>query len=591
MSFAIQLLLFYVAIYFLISGLDDLSIDVRLVWHSVMRKLRRSQAPLPSAHEIRRHSQKRIAIMVPLWQESSVLRAMVETNLRQVEYQNFAVFLGVYPNDEGTVAVARALAAQYPNVHVALCSRPGPTSKADCLNHIYRKIEPIEALGSPRFDIVVLHDAEDVLHPASLALVNWFADSYGMVQVPVLPFPTGIRDWVHGVYCDEFAEFLSRDMRLREHEGAFLPSNGVGTAIRREYLDTLREAQNGILFEADCLTEDYELGMKLASAGCRQTLLPLTRKYGDLLATREYFPRTIATSSRQRSRWISGQCLQSWERHGWPLDLKSCYWFWRDRKGLWANPLSLLALVLVALSGAASLAPEFLSLGKWLWLTGSIPAADSLYFACTLLAGERLLVRMFLVSRIYGIPFALAAPLRMLLSTSINALATVSAFHRFTRARANRRRLSWVKTDHAFPKVLSPQAAVPSSEGALAAAAAAGGHFGDSAHRLESHGSSELVIRPHWMSASAAPSPAPAPQGLHPYRLETGEWVLMVSPELSLAERARLLGQSHARIVFPDQALVEWLSAAEGNAVFAENGDVGGATDAKPKSRGHAAGA
>lgn len=589
MSFATQLLLFYVATYFLISGLDDLSIDLRLLWHTCVRKLRRRTTPLPSAHELQRHPQKRIAIMVPLWQEASVLRAMVETNLRQVEYQNFTVFLGVYPNDEGTVAVARALAAQYSNVHVALCSRPGPTSKADCLNHIYRKIEPTEALDGSRFDIVVLHDAEDVLHPASLALVNWFADFYGMVQVPVLPFPTRIRDWVHGVYCDEFAEFLSRDMRLREHEGAFLPSNGVGTAIRREYLETLRAKQNGILFEADCLTEDYELGMKLASAGCRQTLLPLTRKYGDLLATREYFPRTIAASSRQRSRWISGQCLQSWERHGWPLDLKSCYWFWRDRKGLWANPLSLLALLFVALNAAASLAPEFLSLGNWLWLAGSVPGADSLYFACTLLAGERLLVRMFLVSRIYGIPFALAVPLRMLLSTSINAMATASAFHCFVRARATRRRLSWAKTDHAFPSAPLPQAA-PLPSRALALAAGAGSKFGDAAQLPESPGSSAIAISPRWMSAPAMRSQAFASQGLHPYRMDNGEWVLMVSPKMPLAEKARLTEQSHARIVFPDQALVEWLSAAEGNAVFIESGEADGVADVKPKARGHAAG-
>jgi hypothetical protein len=64
----------------------------------------------------------------------------------------------------------------------------------------------------------------------------------------------------------------------------------------------------------------------------------------------------------------------------------------------------------------------------------------------------------------------------------------------------------------------------------------------------------------------------------------------MVSPKMPLAERARLTGQSHARIVFPDQALVEWLSAADGNAVFIESGEADGVADVKPKARGHAAG-
>ncbi|MCC6263364.1 MAG: glycosyl transferase family protein [Bryobacterales bacterium] len=474
MSFIVQLPLFYLAFYFLISGLDDLSVDLRTVWGHLLRRWgkRGNEAELPDHALLQHLPQARIAIMVPLWQEAKVIEAMVETNLRQLEYRNFAFFLGVYPNDHATITAARSLALRHPNVHVVVCSRPGPTSKADCLNHIYRHIEDREWRGAAHHELMMLHDAEDTLHPSSLALVNWFAESHGMVQVPVLPFPTRISEWVHGVYCDEFAEFLSRDMRLRQDAGAFLPSNGVGTAIRREYLDALRDAQDGLLFDPDCLTEDYELGMKLAEAGCPQILLPLTRKYGDLLATREYFPRTFRAAARQRARWISGQCLQSWERHGWPLKRSSSYWFWRDRKGLWGNPLSMVALVLLVLSAVAWVAPESAFLGPWLWLAGSIPGADMLYAACTLLAVERIAVRMFLVSRVYGFRFALGVPLRMVLSTAINAQATASAIHRFLQARTTRRRLRWSKTEHSFPDAApapAAMAAVVADGSALAA--------------------------------------------------------------------------------------------------------------------------
>jgi adsorption protein B len=461
MSLIVQLPLFYLALYFLLSGLDDLSVDLRLLWHGWVRRRRRgSVIDLPDPAQLRAQPQRRIAIMVPLWQESAVVRAMVETNLRQVEYRNYAFFLGVYPNDAATVSVARSLEREHPNVHVVVCSRPGPTSKADCLNHIYRYLRRQEFREERPYELVMLHDAEDVLHPASLLLVNWFASDYGMVQVPVLPFPTPLHEWVHGVYCDEFAEFLSRDMRLRQLAGAFLPSNGVGTAIRRAYLDALEEIQEGLLFDAECLTEDYELGMKLAECGCRQVFLPLTRKYGDILATREYFPRRFQAACRQRSRWISGQCLQSWERHGWPLNGKSCYWFWRDRKGVWGNILSFLALLLTAFSALAWLAPEQLNLGPWLWMAGSLPGADILYLTCTLLAVERVAVRTLLVGRIYGFRFASAVPFRIVLSTVINARATLSALHRFARARARNRRLHWAKTDHSFP-VVAPPVAVP----------------------------------------------------------------------------------------------------------------------------------
>ena len=43
-----------------------------------------------------------------------------------------------------------------------------------------------------------------------------------------------------------------------------------------------------------------------------------------------------------------GIALQSWERHGWRGSLPQVYWFWRDRKGLLGNPLSLLANFLFA---------------------------------------------------------------------------------------------------------------------------------------------------------------------------------------------------------------------------------------------------
>ena len=39
------------------------------------------------------------------------------------------------------------------------------------------------------FDTVVLHDAEDLIHPEALRLINRQRSRYAMVQVPVLPCP------------------------------------------------------------------------------------------------------------------------------------------------------------------------------------------------------------------------------------------------------------------------------------------------------------------------------------------------------------------------------------------------------------------
>ena len=76
------------------------------------------------------------------------------------------------------------------------------------------------------------------MHPASLRLINWFSESSDMVQIPVLPLATGAQ-WTHGLYCDEFAEYQSKDIPVRQQLGGFLPSNGVGTGFSRNALESL----------------------------------------------------------------------------------------------------------------------------------------------------------------------------------------------------------------------------------------------------------------------------------------------------------------------------------------------------------------
>ena len=76
---------------------------------------------------------------------------------------------------------------------------------------------PVEMIHQMRdklgFEVIVTHDAEDLIHPDSLRWINHYMQEYDMVQVPVLPLPTPGRRLTHGVYCDEFAEFTT----LRDH--------------------------------------------------------------------------------------------------------------------------------------------------------------------------------------------------------------------------------------------------------------------------------------------------------------------------------------------------------------------------------------
>src|SRR4029077_16955202 len=122
----------------------------------------------------------------------------------------------------------------------------------------------------------------------------------------VLPLPMPFCDFVHGIYCDEFAEWQIKDMRARQLMGSFVPSNGVGTGFTRRALEKLATAEHNLIFEPVCLTEDYENGLRLHKLGYTQVFVPLARTSDGLVATREFFPHNMRSAIRQRTRWITG---------------------------------------------------------------------------------------------------------------------------------------------------------------------------------------------------------------------------------------------------------------------------------------------
>ncbi|MBM3748482.1 MAG: glycosyltransferase, partial [Acidobacteria bacterium] len=201
------------AIWIVVSGLDDLVLDVTCLWVWVRNRLAGTpDVRSPGREELLRCPEKPIAIFVPLWREDAVIVRMLEHNLAAIHYRNYEVFLGAYPNDPPTLAAVEEAQRRFPQVHLVACPHDGPTSKADCLNWIYQGLLIEEEQRGVRFEVVVLHDAEDLIHPESLRWINCLADRYDMIQIPVLPLPTPLRRLTHGVYCDEFAEFQSRDL-------------------------------------------------------------------------------------------------------------------------------------------------------------------------------------------------------------------------------------------------------------------------------------------------------------------------------------------------------------------------------------------
>jgi len=440
------------ALWVLLNGLDDLVLDVACACSWVAAKFsRRARFHRPSESELDAAPQKRIAVFVPLWKEHRVIQKMVEHNIAANRYKNWDIFIGAYPNDAPTLAAIREATKLVKNVHLAVCPHDGPTSKADNLNWIYQRMLLMEEEDGIHFDIIMTHDAEDIIHPDSLRWINYFAEKYDMVQIPVLALPTPVLELTHGVYCDEFAEFQMKDLRARQVLGGFIPSCGVGTGFKREALERLAAAHSNRIFEPVCLTEDYENGFRMHRLGCPQFFVPVYRGDLSFVATREYFPRKFKAAVRQRTRWIMGIALQSWQRHGWRDTATQLYWFWRDRKGLVGNlaaPLSNLLFLYGALT--------------WLWSRrtgtpwGLAHVAQNrllryAFFGTLGLQLFHIVIRAFCSARIYGWRFAVAVPVRAIWGNWINCFATVMAYYRYFSAVARGRPLVWLKTDHAYP--------------------------------------------------------------------------------------------------------------------------------------------
>jgi adsorption protein B len=227
-----------------------------------------------------------------------------------------------------------------------VAANDGPTTKADNLNHIHEGMLIWENMTGVRYDIIVMHDAEDVIHPLSLKVNNALIPEYDMVQMPVLPLHTSHAHLVRWSYADEFAESHTKDLMVRQHFSGFVPSAGVGTAFNRWLIEFVGTSFAKNIFRVKSLTEDYDLSLRLALA--KASLLFTYKPYGLNIATRAYFPHTMRAAIVQKSRWIMGICLQSWKTMGWKGDPRMRFVLYRDRQVVLANFINFWAYVVVA---------------------------------------------------------------------------------------------------------------------------------------------------------------------------------------------------------------------------------------------------
>ncbi len=449
-------LLLFATFFFIVSAIDEAAVDISWLWlrfngHSRIGVV--AQGVTESA--LLGHA----AILVPAWHEDEVIGSMICHTLAAWGQRDFTLYIGCYRNDPKTLAAAVAGAGGDSRVRIVVNGHDGPTTKADCLNRLYAALRADEARSGTPFRNVILHDAEDMVHPAALAVMDRALAEVDFVQLPVRPEPQPNSLWIAGHYSDEFTEAHAKTLVVRDALGAAIPAAGVGCGFSRGALANLarlRMAAGGAgPFAAECLTEDYELGLLIARNGGRSRFLRMRDAAGDLVATRSYFPSTLDAAVRQKARWIHGIAFQGWERLGWdgrPVDI---WMTLRDRRGpLTAVVLAAayLLLVIEGLLGAARLAGwhEGLELSPLLRFMIAISFVSFVW---------RMIFRFAFTAREYGPMEGVLAIFRIPIANIIAIMAGRRALLTYMRTLGGAE-ISWDKTAHGVhPASLEAQAA------------------------------------------------------------------------------------------------------------------------------------
>lgn len=456
-----------------VSSLDDLFIDL---WYWSRRIFRRARIERSSRYrrltveQLRDREEQPLAIMVPAWQESDVIAAMVQNMVEVLEYRNYRVFVGTYPNDQPTIDEVERMVRRYPQLQRVEVPHPGPTSKADCLNAVVAAIFDHERDQGNEFAGVVLHDSEDVLHPLELKFFNYLLPRKDMIQLPVASLE---RDWyelVAGTYMDEFAESHAKEMVVRESVAGMVPSAGVGTCFSRRALAALVGATRNKPFNIDSLTEDYDVGMRLAQLGMTSIfgVFPVTfhvsrnawgsSKRRELLmqmplCVREYFPDSFRAAYRQKARWVLGIGLQSWEQIKWRGQSAAArYLLLHDRKGVVTSFVSILAYVLVVHFVIFHVG---LATGWWHAYYPSLFQEGSIWrrmiYVNAIFLAVRAAHRVYFTTVLYGWEHGVMSLPRMVVGNFVNCMAVARAWKMYLGYLFKGNRLAWDKTAHEFP--------------------------------------------------------------------------------------------------------------------------------------------
>jgi adsorption protein B len=439
-------LLLFAGIFFLIGALDDLAVDFTWIWLRLTGRIddRKIDREETSAAKLSGD----VAVFIPAWSEANVIGDTIRHMLKSWQQANVHLYVGCYCNDPATIAAVTNALPDDPRLRLVINERPGPSTKADCLNRLYLAMCDDEVRQKRKMRMVVFHDAEDMVDAAGLVLLDRAIGRTGkraaFAQLPVLPLPQQNSRWLGSHYCEEFAEAHGKAMVVRHALGAALPAAGVGCAVERRALEGLANLRGSDApFAADSLTEDYELGMGVAAQGGRCTFVRARSATGDLIATRAYFPSRLDHVITQKTRWVHGIALQGWDRLGWTNSPLEMWMRLRDRRGPFSAIVLFIGYFLLALA-AVGFGASLLGFGAAMELS---LFAEVLLWANLAALIWRIAMRFGFTAREYGFVEGVRSVLRMPVANIIAIMSgrrALVAYFKTLRGTA----IIWDKTPH-----------------------------------------------------------------------------------------------------------------------------------------------
>jgi cellulose synthase/poly-beta-1,6-N-acetylglucosamine synthase-like glycosyltransferase len=236
------------------------------------------------------------SLIVPARHEETVLPGTLD-GLAGLNHDRFEVLVVVGHDDPATTAVAHAAARAHPGRIRVVIDEHASKTKPRALN---------TALPYCGGDVVAVFDAEDVVHPELLQMVErrMQLDSCAALQAGV-QLMNFWSSWYAVRNVMEYYFWFRSRLHFHSDRG-FIPLGGNTVFVRRDLLQLLGG------WDDDCLAEDCDLGVRLSSLGLRISVV-----YETALVTREEAPTSLGVFIRQRTRWNQGflqvLCKRDWQ--------------------------------------------------------------------------------------------------------------------------------------------------------------------------------------------------------------------------------------------------------------------------------------